>query len=204
MTRSCEEDPPFDYVLMLLLDAGHEALTVLPTHRLVLDLGDEGATRLSAALDDLFEVSQASRDAILEAAGPGAPPTGGRGRIGFWTRAGGSILDARRAALEPFLPPGGATLRELDVTTLGVTLERLAGIDDAAVAAGRLAFTHSAVEAMERVDGRAGGADAAFLLRPTAVADVIAVAADGDVMPQKSTYFYPKAATGLVINPHEW
>ena len=33
---------------------------------------------------------------------------------------------------------------------------------------------------------------------------VLAVAADGDVMPQKSTYFYPKALTGLVINPHEW
>ena len=39
---------------------------------------------------------------------------------------------------------------------------------------------------------------------PTPVASVIAVAADGDVMPQKSTYFYPKALTGLVINPHEW
>ena len=36
------------------------------------------------------------------------------------------------------------------------------------------------------------------------VADILAVAADGDVMPQKSTYFYPKALTGLVINPHEW
>ena len=34
--------------------------------------------------------------------------------------------------------------------------------------------------------------------------DILAVAADGDVMPQKSTYFYPKALTGLVINPHEW
>ena len=46
--------------------------------------------------------------------------------------------------------------------------------------------------------------DLAFLLDPTPVADILAVAADGDVMPQKSTYFYPKALTGLVINPHEW
>jgi uncharacterized protein (DUF1015 family) len=36
------------------------------------------------------------------------------------------------------------------------------------------------------------------------VADIAAVAEDGDVMPQKSTYFYPKALTGLVINPLEW
>jgi uncharacterized protein (DUF1015 family) len=48
------------------------------------------------------------------------------------------------------------------------------------------------------------GADAAFLLEPTPVASIGAVARDGDVMPQKSTYFYPKALTGLVINPHEW
>ena len=44
------------------------------------------------------------------------------------------------------------------------------------------------------------GADAAFLLEPTPVASVLAVARDGDVMPQKSTYFYPKALSGLVIN----
>ena len=50
----------------------------------------------------------------------------------------------------------------------------------------------------------AGDADAAFLLEPTPVADIEAVARDGDVMPQKSTYFHPKALTGLLINPHEW
>jgi uncharacterized protein (DUF1015 family) len=54
------------------------------------------------------------------------------------------------------------------------------------------------------VDGARDGADAAFLLDPTPVADISAVAAGGDVMPQKSTYFYPKALTGLIINPHEW
>ena len=35
-------------------------------------------------------------------------------------------------------------------------------------------------------------------------ASILAVSRDGDVMPQKSTYFYPKALTGLVLNPHEW
>ena len=47
------------------------------------------------------------------------------------------------------------------------------------------------------------GADAAFLLDPTPAAEIAAVAAEGDVMPQKSTYIYPKALTGLVINPLE-
>jgi uncharacterized protein (DUF1015 family) len=49
-----------------------------------------------------------------------------------------------------------------------------------------------------------GSADVAFLLEGTPVAAIEAVARDGDVMPQKSTYIYPKALTGLVINPHEW
>jgi uncharacterized protein (DUF1015 family) len=114
------------------------------------------------------------------------------------------LLSARRDAFEPYLPSGGAALRGLDVTLLGVALERLAGIDADAVAAGAVAYTHSADEAIERVDTGSAGADAAFLLEPTPVASVSAVALDGDVMPQKSTYFYPKALTGLVINPLEW
>ena len=46
-------------------------------------------------------------------------------------------------------------------------------------------------------------AAAAPLLDPTPASEIVAVAADGDVMPQKSTYIYPKALTGLVINPLE-
>jgi uncharacterized protein (DUF1015 family) len=88
---------------------------------------------------------------------------------------------------------------------LGVALDRLAGIDPLAVeAGGRIAYTKSADEARAWVEGRIDGADAAFLLDPTPVADIVAVACDGDVMPQKSTFFYPKPLTGLVINPHEW
>jgi len=62
---------------------------------------------------------------------------------------------------------------------------------------------NQAKEALDAVD-RGDQYDAAFLLEPTPVPEILAVAADGDVMPQKSTYFYPKALTGLVINPHEW
>jgi uncharacterized protein (DUF1015 family) len=87
---------------------------------------------------------------------------------------------------------------------LGIALERLAGIDPASVAAGRVSFTKSAVEALDAVDSADHGADAAFLLEPTPVASIAAVAKEGDVMPQKSTYFFPKALTGLLINPHEW
>jgi uncharacterized protein (DUF1015 family) len=89
-----------------------------------------------------------------------------------------------------------------------VAIERLAGIDPTAVADGRIAYTMSAAEAIAWVDeGRAPSdsqtASLALLLDPTPASEIVAVAADGDVMPQKSTYIYPKALTGLVINPLE-
>jgi len=205
MARSCEEDPAFDYLLMLFLDQAGEALTVLPTHRVVLGVGEDGVAALWAGLDDWFAVERdVSGDDLRERFGSAALAQGGEGRFGLWTRSGGALLTARRAAFEAHLPKGGAALRRLDVTLLEVALERLAGIGAEALAAGAVAYTKSAADAMERVDAGLDGADAAFLLEPTPVRSVSAVAADGDVMPQKSTYFYPKALTGLVINPHEW
>jgi uncharacterized protein (DUF1015 family) len=54
------------------------------------------------------------------------------------------------------------------------------------------------------VDDRTDGADLAFLLEATPVRAVTEVARAGEVMPQKSTYFYPKALSGLLVNPLEW
>jgi uncharacterized protein (DUF1015 family) len=203
MTRSCDEDPPFDYVLVLMLEATGQELTVLPTHRMVRGLGDEGATALLAGATDLFEVTAVpSAEALIaEFEANGGP--GGRGRFGLWTRAGGAVLAARREAFEELLPSGGDALRALDVSLLGAALDRLTGIDADAVTAGAIQYTKSAADAIAAVDSDAG-IDAAFLLEPTPVASIQAVAREGDVMPQKSTYFYPKALTGLVINPHEW
>ena len=142
---------------------------------------------------------------LQTAFGPTALAAGGHGRFGLWTRTGGALLEAKRAAFDAWLPAGGEALRRLDVTLLQVVLEQCAGIDPAATTAGgRVAYTKSAAEAIDWVQGSDGGADAAFLLDPTPVADIAAVAAAGDVMPQKSTYFFPKPVTGLVINPLEW
>jgi uncharacterized protein (DUF1015 family) len=204
MSRSCEEDPAFDYLLMLFLETTAEPLTVLPTHRVVRGLGSAGLAELEAGLPNLFNVAPADR-ASLETEFGGSLATGGKGRFGLWTRAGGWILTARRHALASGETTSGPALRELDVTLLGSAFERLVGIDAAAIAGGeRISYTKSVAEAFDRVDRGVDDADAAFLLEPTPVASISAVAREGDVMPQKSTYFYPKALTGLVINPHEW
>jgi uncharacterized protein (DUF1015 family) len=206
MTRSCEEDPPFDYLLVLMLEATRQDLTVLPTHRLIRGIGSEGAAGVLARARDLFDVETvgSSDDLLARMSGNGdnGPDTAAR-RFGLWTRDGGAVLSARRSAFEPFLPAGGEALRSLDVSLLGVALEQLAGLDADAVAGGAVDYTKSAADAIAAVDAD-DGVDAAFLLKPTPVASIEAVAREGDVMPQKSTYFYPKALTGLVINPHEW
>jgi uncharacterized protein (DUF1015 family) len=212
MTRSCEEDPAFDYLLMLFLDTA-EPLTVLPTHRVVRaaaagSASAGGANGSAAGLLDrvrgLFDVTPASRDELEAAFGAAALSPGGRGRFGLWTRDGGAILTAKRPAFEPLLGSANASVRGLDVAMLQAALDSLLGIDAAAVAAGRIAYTKSAAEAISWVDASRDGAEAAFLLEPTPVADIGAVARSGAVMPQKSTYFYPKALSGLLINPLEW
>ncbi len=194
-----------DFVLMLLLEPGAGPLLVLPTHRVVHRLGQPGLSELRTGLRELFEVHDGvTRTAMLDTFGPEAASPGGTGRIGLWTRDGGSILVVRRPAIEPLLPEGGAALRGLDVSVLGSALAATVGLDAAAVASGdRLTYTKDAAEAMSIVDAGGDAADVAFLLDPTPASEIIAVASQGDVMPQKSTYIYPKAITGLVINPLE-
>jgi uncharacterized protein (DUF1015 family) len=60
-------------------------------------------------------------------------------------------------------------------------------------------YTPERAEAVATVDR--GDAEAAFLLRPTRIEDVWAVARRGETMPQKSTYFYPKLTSGLLFHP---
>ena len=217
----CEE-APFDFTLALLL-ATSEQITVLATHRL-LQGGPRGGELLEAvgrffdvellptaeALCRAFPagrhgdasvesgVGQAGTDSAADEA-PGAMP-----RIGLWTDGRAAVLRARRDAFEPLVDPSASeTSRWLDVSLLALALERVAGLDRAATAGGgRLAYTKDAAEAVALVDS--GSADAAFLLDPTPVEAVLRIAAAGEVMPQKSTYFYPKPVTGLVFNPHEW
>ena len=94
-------------------------------------------------------------------------------------------------------------VRALDLAALHVSVlgDRL-GITAADVAAGtHLAYTRDEADARERV--RRGEAAAAILVRPTRLDQMAEVASAGDVMPQKSTYFYPKLLTGMVFNPLE-
>jgi uncharacterized protein (DUF1015 family) len=204
-----EDEPAWAEILMLILEPTEGPLTVLPTHRVLLGLTPAALDGFLARLPELFEVERGiTRERLLETFGSSAVARGGEGRMGLWSRDGGAILHARRAAFLPWLPAGGTAVRRLDVTLASVAIEQLAGIGATAVAEGRIAYTMDGAEAIAGVDAGAAPADterasAALLLEPTPASEIVAVAADGDVMPQKSTYIYPKALTGLVINPLE-
>jgi uncharacterized protein (DUF1015 family) len=189
------DDDAFEYVLALILDAGGAAPeggpVVLPTHRLLA--GDAGLTEgLIAGAGGYFTVSpRAPNELVREFAPPFA--AGAPGSFGLLVRGAAYDLAARPEAVEPlFAANVPAVVRELDSAILEAVLGRL-------VADPQLSYTHDAQEARRALGS--GDAAAAFLLRPTAVADVVRVAAAGALMPQKSTYFYPKAATGLVMYP---
>ncbi len=88
---------------------------------------------------------------------------------------------------------GGLVLNE---TVLQSTL----GLDAAARASGeRIGFTEDVREAWHAVDSGAYGL--AFLVQAVRVDQIVAIADVGELLPQKSTYFYPKMATGMVLNP---
>ena len=155
MTRSCEPDPPFDFLLVLFLDADDAADGAAdPPRRARPRRGRAGAAPRRARRPVRGDARRRPRTLVdrFDAAGGLA---GGEGRFGLVTRDGAWLLTARRHAFERLLPAGGDAVRRLDVTLLGATLEALAGIDAAAVAGGeRIRYTKSAAEA--RLAGRGG------------------------------------------------
>ncbi len=203
--RACESDPAWDYVMALLYDVA-EAPPVLPTHR-VLGEGPRGQALLDA-LGDLVEVEPlASAEAVVAAmatpADPATPEATGTGRIGLVSGDRAAILRIRPGALASLQDPATSEAsRGLDVGRLALLLERL-GVDAAALAAGgHVTYVKDAAEAVDQATR--GGAAATFLLDGPPVTAVTRVAAAGEVMPQKSTFFDPKAPTGLVFGPLEW
>ena len=101
------------------------------------------------------------------------------------------------------LPDKSRDYRLLDVSILhSLVRERLLGIDKENMASQKnLTYTRSAEEAQRSVDQ--GESQCCFLLNPTRVEEIGQVAQNGEKMPQKSTYFYPKLITGLVVNSLE-
>lgn len=194
----------WNYVMMYLSNMRDPGLTVFPTHRAVFGLGDLDVARFLVQAEEFFSVEAvAAGTALLEAV---APAPGDRQRFGLCAKGtpGGWVLTLREgvdlsAVLGGKLP---AVLRDLDVTILhSLLLERLLGIGEEAQAEQRnLRYVKGGQALLDAVAGEAE-LQLGFLLNPTRIDQVKTVAEAGERMPQKSTFFYPKLVTGLVLHP---
>jgi uncharacterized protein (DUF1015 family) len=199
-------EEPFDYVLAYLVNMDEPGLVVLPTHRLLREL-PTGAQPLIERLRSCFRVEDVPRSAGRSEFFARLRCTPGERRIGMVLRGEDRffVLATRDGENDERLA-GSRALRRLDVTLLhGLVLEGTASILalDAhhEAEAGRLVYSKDEDEAVACVES--GEFAASFLLNATAVEEVRAVSEAGETMPEKSTYFYPKIATGLVFNSLE-
>ena len=184
---------PEDYLMMALCSISDPGLVLLPTHRILKTLPfgpDELIQRLSTVYD-LREVSGESLMAEIEkihasgsrAFGLALPGNKGYVLVEKVPGTAGAMNDAEE----------GDALKALDVTVLHrVILEKLLGIKGLE----QIAYTRDAEEAVAAPDS---GSAAAFLMNPPSVADMQEIAQCGEKMPQKSTYYYPKILSGLII-----
>lgn len=202
------DDPGAAFVMMAVAASDDPGLLILPIHRLVrprrepadlegelgriFDLTGAGAADSEASIRTLAEGLGASRETL----------TLGLARASDATLRRLSLSD--RSAVEAHMPAErSAAWKALAVNVLqyGV-LDPILGIDEVTLRGGQhVEFSENAVEAVEAT--RHAGAPVAFLVPAITAREIIEVADAGDRMPQKSTYFYPKLGTGLVLNAHD-
>jgi uncharacterized protein (DUF1015 family) len=201
------DDDPEAFVLMGLVPDDDPGLTILPAHRLVY--ANPVPDGFLDGLAELYEVELIEGDPGEATAEAWRRVQANAGREMTFAVLGAEhgrvhLATARdHAALEAALPAGLSEVsRGLDAVVLTETiLSPLLGIDADVLGHGdRVEFTADVEEARRRVasEHRIG-----FLLNATTVQQVVDVCDEGEVMPPKTTYFYPKLATGMVFYTFE-
>jgi uncharacterized protein (DUF1015 family) len=195
-------DHPANFVLMMLVGMSDPGLVVLPTHRLFIQPSVTTAAELAAKLGDCFTTRTSWK-------GPEAAETvwsnieleGDQGTIGFytagdqaWTLA--KITPAGRSRMDAVAADHGAAWRSLGVSILHrLVIGELLGAKEIPTPG----YVHLVREVVEGLG--TGKYPLAALVMPASVEDIRKVSETGERMPAKSTYFYPKLASGLVFNP---
>jgi uncharacterized protein (DUF1015 family) len=212
-TRAGEVNPeaPYERAMMTFVNTRSEGLTVLPTHRVAANIHDFSWTAIRRYLEPWFttqefpfanEVEKAqARAKLLDKLHADRP----KGAIGVYPAAENGkkayyVLTLRTGAdLNQLLPGASPLQRDLDVVVLheGI-LEPALGITQQAVTKeAHLTYEREASAALDAVDS--GRAQISFLLNPVDVEKVMQIATAGEVMPQKSTDFYPKLLSGITM-----
>jgi uncharacterized protein (DUF1015 family) len=175
---------PYDHTLMFLTNLMDEGITILPAHRLVREIPENIYEMLSV----YFEIETVANDFDIR-----KRLSGRKNALGFFRKAEKAwhILTYRKQNLSEVHP----NLREIDV----IILHEL--IFKKILPTAEIGYEMDIVKAIDQVNH--GDYGAAFFLNPTKVEDVEKSALSSMRLPPKSTYFYPKLLTGLVLNKWE-
>jgi uncharacterized protein (DUF1015 family) len=191
-------DGPHRYVLMCLVALEDPGLTVFPTHRLVRGLTSQQHEELAGALRRDFAIAELDDPQQL------APEPSGIVKLGYIDshfRRPFMLTLKDPAIAEAALPDRAEPYRQLDTAVLeALILKGALGLSDHDIdELNGLGYARDFAQALESV--QSGTYDAAFFMAPTPIQRVQEVAAAGESMPPKSTYFFPKVPTGLLFNP---
>ena len=204
-------DAPWESIMMFLVNSEHEGLTILPTHRIVSGLQVDNLRALGAEILDHFHVkkypfrdgdeAEARRRWLrdLRSREPGEHKLGA-----YIVHTSGYYLLTLRdeEAYEELVNLDfSSEWKLLDVNILNsLILEKILGITEEQLNQGKnITYTKDVEEALGSV--RSGECQVAFILNPSALADVVSIAENDERMPRKSTHFYPKPVSGLVFYP---
>jgi uncharacterized protein (DUF1015 family) len=194
---------PEQAMMMTFVNADAPGITILPTHRVAFGLADFSGRDFAAKAEQYFTVAEihAKPDGHL----PGAPgllqhltETPGIAFVAA-TRDGDFLLTPKPEAITPLLASLSPRQQQLDVVQLHkVVLEKLLGLDEEKVRAGNnVRYLRDATDALQQVGS--GNADVAFFIKPVTLEQMKDVSLNLEVMPQKSTDFYPKLLSGLAM-----
>lgn len=217
-------EPAYNYMMMTLVNLYDSGLVVLPTHRLIKNVDNLDISQLIKRIKDSFIVEEhrlgadgsslqeliklmADRGQVYNYKGkhPSTQGTLAYHPHVFGLYAGENIfyLLQLKNEKEPseIMPQGKSPAWQgLDVSILhSLVIDRLLGIGGELMAkAEHITYTREEEVALSLVDR--GECQLVLFLNPTLVEEVTNVANNGEKMPQKSTFFYPKLITGLVMN----
>lgn len=201
------KERPYDYVMMFLSHIEDEGITILPTHRILRDTSDLNAEEFISKARRYFnietlpftdkdkEAAEILNEMLLR---------GERHKVfGVYFKGGRKyyLLTLRdEGIMDEIGPPDRSKRwRRLDASVFQtIILRELFDIQNEGESEKKILYIKDPQEAIRRANLEDGGIS--FFLNPTKIKDVKEVSVGGEMMPHKSTYFYPKPLTGLVIN----
>ena len=191
--KSGDRSGRYDHVMSYLADFDERSLLIFPFHRMISGPSARGLKGLSDRLSKYFNIIEKKDLEALMSSMKGA----GRGcyKFGLCYKRAFYLLGLKKAHRPR---PGGRKWKMLDAAVFDdIILRRTLGISNRKKAEH---VSYSKDEALVSESVSKGKADMGFLLNPVRMDDIRKIATAGEKMPQKSTYFYPKLLTGLVIN----